>query len=110
MAYIGNCWPNKIPLTSIVEMANEFLVVVLTYHLFAFMYYSEDTESKVSLLGTTQTTFFVVGQSFIYLIIIIFFLNITYMVRNIIASFLSYRRKAQHQKSYEEAFAKWLDS
>ena len=67
------------------EMFNEFMVVILSYHMFTFTSFVLDVKVK-----------FLIGYSFIIVLCIVLFFNIFVMVSNQLSRFFSQRRKLKN--------------
>ena len=91
--YYYNVQPHLEPNRRRVEMFNEFMVVILSYHLMTFTHFLNDVATQ-----------FMMGYSFIFALCLVLFLNVAYMIRNQIKRFFSARRKAENQKLYEAKF------
>lgn len=88
--------PHILPLKVKQEMFNEYMVLILSYHMFTFTQFVIDVSIQ-----------FVIGYSFVAMLCIILFVNVLIMVRNQIKRFFSQRRKMANQTIYEIKFKKF---
>jgi len=70
MFYAGN-WPHASKQKCIMEMINEYCVMILTYHMFTFTAFVGDIEAQ-----------FLMGYSFVLVLCFILGVNVLFMAKN----------------------------
>lgn len=69
--YYYNVQPHTERSRRLVEMFNEFMIVILSYHLMTFTHFLNDVSTQ-----------FIMGYSFIFALCLVLFSNVAYMIKN----------------------------